>query len=442
MIYILQIFLRHLRQSNIQLQNVSNDKKGEDQVRQAYYQLATQYLIPCLDIPYRNRTIFPVRTEEDSIFISLAAYREHLLYDTLKGAFGNAKNPNQIYVGIVMQNCFGIDDIVTNHTYQCYTGVQVVGTDEKSGRPITKVSETTPDLNGVLQFCSDPLYQTYCQKGHIRLLSVHESESLGPAIARYFASKLWGGETYFIQVDSHLEFTNEWDALYINELKVTSNYPLSVLSMYPPGFGHVAGETPGTRLCTCEFSKSDVEDHIIRINNGASYQSNHVYEKPTQIPFIAAGFFMARSEFLKDVPFDPFLPWCFMGEEIALSMRAWTHGWNIYAPRKNWIAHQYRPGRLGLPKFWETVGRVFHRGIGISNRLQSQVVHRVKYMIGYPEVTQESLRQDGIDDILQDINYYGLGEVRSRDDYIKLTQIDFEHYRCQPMHWCNNGELT
>ena len=33
-----------------------------------------------------------------------------------------------------------------------------------------------------------------------------------------------------------------------------------------------------------------------------------------------------------------------------LSMRAWTHGWDIYAPRKNWISHQYRPGRMGLPK--------------------------------------------------------------------------------------------
>ena len=33
-----------------------------------------------------------------------------------------------------------------------------------------------------------------------------------------------------------------------------------------------------------------------------------------------------------------------MGEEIALSMRAWTHGWDIYAPRQNLIAHQYRPG--------------------------------------------------------------------------------------------------
>jgi hypothetical protein len=54
-----------------------------------------------------------------------------------------------------------------------------------------------------------------------------------------------------------------------------------------------------------------------------------------------------------DMPFDPYLPWIFMGEEIALSLRAWTHVWGIYAPRKDYIVHQYRLGSMGLPKFWE-----------------------------------------------------------------------------------------
>ena len=91
-----------------------------------------------------------------------------------------------------------------------------------------------------------------------------------------------------------------------------------------------------------------IEQKIIRIGNGKKYEGGE--KAPTQIPFMAAGFFFAHAEFLSDVPFDPFMPWCFMGEEIALSVRAWTSGWNIYAPRRNLIAHQYRPGRLGLPK--------------------------------------------------------------------------------------------
>merc|ERR1711862_971294 len=88
---------------------------------------------------------------------------------------------------------------------------------------------------------------------------------------------------------------------------------------------------------------------------------------------------------LVDVPFDTYLPWCFMGEEIALSLRAWTHGWDIYAPRENLIAHQYRPGRMGLPKFWENTGRVFGRpGPGFNTKLQAITIQRIKYMVGYP----------------------------------------------------------
>ena len=73
-------------------------------------------------------------------------------------------------------------------------------------------------------------------------------------MARYYASKLWGGETYFVQTDSHLEFYKDWDELYINELKATKAYPKSVLSAYPPGFqkengGILEGEpSPGARL--------------------------------------------------------------------------------------------------------------------------------------------------------------------------------------------------
>ena len=127
----------------------------------------------------------------------------------------------------------------------------------------------------------------------------------------------------------------------------------------------------------CEFSDNDVEDQIIRLNSGNGYNGDEI--APTQIPFVAAGFFFTPARWLVDVPFDPYMPWCFMGEEIMLSMRSWTHGWDIYAPRKNWIAHQYRPGRMGLPKFWGSVGRMFGRpGPGFSNQLQKRLIKRVK----------------------------------------------------------------
>ena len=399
-----------------------------------YFALVNKYLVP-LEEAYRDKPIFPIR-EDGSIFMSLGAYRDHLLGETLRQAFKNAARPDKLFVGAVVQNCFGLD--VT-----CRTGVEVKGTDQ-NGNPITKVSDREPDVNGIAQFCEDPKYTKYCDSGQIRALYVNETESNGPTTARYFASKLWGGETYFLQADAHLRFAPEWDRLYEEEVKAAKSFPKAVLSSYPPGFSEgdppYTGGSVGTRLCTCTFSNSDVEHRIIRINTGDICGATD--DAPTQIAYIAAGFFFARAEFLTDVPFDPFLPWCFMGEEIALSLRAWTHGWDIYAPRKNLIAHQYRPGRMGLPKFWENTGRVFGRpGPGFNTKLQTISLRRVKHMVGYKDATKELLESDGHTVVLTDFQHYGPGETRTMDEFLKHVNIDIVNEKCGDIGWCNKCTL-
>ena len=185
-IAIMQRFLSRLRM----LLAKHRDEHDAVIVLREYYALVDEILRP-FESSYRDRPIFPIR-EDESIFISLAAYRDHLLGATLRQAYKYAAYPEKLFVGAVVQNCFGID-------VQCKTGVEVKGKDEK-GQWITKISDKGPDVNGIEEFCSDPLYSKYCIAGHIRVLYVNETESNGPTQARYFASKLWGGETYFMQV--------------------------------------------------------------------------------------------------------------------------------------------------------------------------------------------------------------------------------------------------
>ncbi len=45
-----------------------------------------------------------------------------------------------------------------------------------------------------------------------------------------------------------------------------------------------------------------------------------------QTPYAAAGFMFFSGAALKNVPFDPLLPYLFDGEEILYSARLWTHG--------------------------------------------------------------------------------------------------------------------
>ena len=92
--------------------------------------------------------------------------------------------------------------------------------------------DAPPDKNGIEEFCNDPEFVKYCEAGQLRVLYVHETEALGPAVARYFTSKLWGGETYYVQVDAHLQFARGWDELYIKDLQLAKSYPKAVLSTY------------------------------------------------------------------------------------------------------------------------------------------------------------------------------------------------------------------
>ena len=53
------------------------------------------------------------------------------------------------------------------------------------------------------EFCNGEMGK-YCDR--LRVLRINESESLGPAMARYFSSKLYYGESYYLQIDSHSFF--------------------------------------------------------------------------------------------------------------------------------------------------------------------------------------------------------------------------------------------
>jgi hypothetical protein len=67
-----------------------------------------------------------------------------------------------------------------------------------------------------------------------------------------------------------------------------------------------------------------------------------------QYSFRVARFILLCATFprLLIFPIKPFLPWVFMGEEIMLSTRFFTNGYDLFAPSENILAHEYRPGSM------------------------------------------------------------------------------------------------
>jgi hypothetical protein len=284
----------------------------------------------------QNRHRFPKPRKDNSIFVSLGTYRDPYCPMTIKSLYANANHPERLFVGLFQQNCFGP---------VCRTGVLAGGRVENSG----------PDPDCYKEFCASPegMASNACKNGHVRLFNVNESESLGPYMARYLGAKFYRGEQYYLQIDSHSEFVQGWDDKLI-KMVADADAEKPVISTYPPDSTQNWKNSIGFRMCDSEFAAAQIEWQIIRLGSSLAFDRK-IPDKPRYAPFVAAGFFFSYADFLYEVPFDPFLPWIFMGEEISMSARLWTSGYDIFSPTVNVLNHYYV--RRHYPKFWESVNR-------------------------------------------------------------------------------------
>ena len=142
---------------------------------------------------------------------------------------------------------------------------------------------------------------------------------------------------------------------------------------------------------------------------------------------------VAHSDFLRDIPFDPFLPWIFMGEEIIMSSRLWTAGYDIFSPSQAVLGHMYV--RRHKPKFWESVDRAMQRP-GVYNMLKEVVLHRIKYQLQYPESARDMVPKT----VLTAVEHYTMGKERSLDDYLRIIGMNMTTKESRETRWCETGK--
>jgi [Skp1-protein]-hydroxyproline N-acetylglucosaminyltransferase len=362
----------------------------------------------------QNRHRFPKPRNDKSIFVSLGTYRDPYCPMTLKSLYSQAEHPERLFVGLLQQNCF---------EEKCRTGVLKGGIVETMGK----------DDDCYQLFCASPEGKRSgaCNTGQVRLYNVNESESLGPYMARYLGAKFYRGENYYLQIDSHSQFVQNWDSKLIRMVE-TAEAKKPVISTYPPDSTFNWKDSIGFRMCDSEFAKAQIEWQIIRLGSSMTFDS-FVPKTPRYAPFVAAGFFFSWGGFLHEVPFDPLLPWIFMGEEISMSARLWTAGYDIFSPTTNVLNHYYV--RRHYPKFWETVNRFFKKPI--HNNLVEIVLKRVKAMLQYPESTSELLNPNSVLYRLED---WSMGTKRSLSDYMDMVGINVKDKIVQRNNWCHSGE--
>ena len=299
---------------------------------------------------------------EKTIFVSIASYRDIYCLKTLNSLYSNAKHPENIYVGLCIQNKEDDED--------CFLK------DEKYAK-------------------------------NIRTIRLKDYEAKGPTWARYLCTTLMNKEDYFLQIDSHTLFAQDWDDKLISmieEIKRNTNSKDVVISHYPPEYSdrdnqNVDNTKPNT-ICKPNFQPNGV------ISFSGSQPVNTT--KYIKTPFVAAGMFFCEGKCIHDVPYDPNLPNLFVGEEILHSARIWTSGYDIYSPTQNVVYHLYT--RSDQPHIWDDK----------KNYNDSDAVNKVKML----------LKLDGGGEVPsyvnENIEKYGLGTKRSLEEFYEFAGIDIK----------------
>jgi hypothetical protein len=119
--------------------------------------------------------------------------------------------------------------------------------------------------------------------------------------------------------------------------------------------------------------------------------------------FLSAGFLFARGTFVSEVPYDPEL--YFLGEEAAMTLRAFTHGYDLFHPCETIIWHDYV--REDGIKHWDDHTETNHTGIAWSERdIQSKNKIR-RLLLGQP------------------VAEFGLGTVRTIEEFEAYAGLSF-----------------
>ena len=305
-----------------------------------------------------------------TIFVQIAAYRDPDLPATLHNLLARAAHPERLHFGI----CLQLD-------------------------------------------ASDPLSwreQAFPDHAHLQVRHVAAADSRGACWARSEAQTFYQEEDLLLQIDSHMRAVEHWDEVLIETWTECSD-PNAVLSVYPNGF-----EPPETlQMGTLPvMAAAGFDDYgILKFQGISRYQwPEQQPERPILGAFIAGGFLFGPGRIVKDVPYDPSL--YFYGEEVSMSARLWTHGYNIYCPNRHALFHLYKRSAASgeqATTHWSDHSDWF--------KLNRRSLVRVHTLLASLEVAPTSLTPTTED--VDDLNEYWLGNIRSLKQYQDWTGVDF-----------------
>jgi hypothetical protein len=305
----------------------------------------------------------------NSIFVQIASYRDKELLPTLRDLFSKSSGENHITVGLVWQK----DDTET-----------------------------------IEEFSND---------SRVRIISCDWAESKGLGWARSLTQSLYQDEDFTLQLDSHHRFIPNWDKLLIecyNSLLGQSSKPF--LTSYAAGYD--PNNDQHLLQYACKVLPIDFKSSGTIWFNPVRLDASET-NRPIRARLVSGHYFFTGGSHCKEYLYDPDL--YFAGDEICLSARSYTLGYDLYHPNVNFVWHHY--GRYDRNKHWgDHTDSVKNKGVVEKtwNERDDYSKRRIRQLLGEEDY--------GID-----LGKYGLGNVRTLKDYETYCGFDFKNRR---IHKC------
>lgn len=171
-----------------------------------------------------------------------------------------------------------------------------------------------------------------------RVADIDWRESQGACWARAVTMKMWDGEEYYLQVDSHSRFVRHWDSKLVRLARIVdSSKPL--FSSTPAAFSSKDGDVYITHDA-CKLNYDGFTEDSIVLTVADSIPASLKGRRPAiRARFVAAGFIFTSGAICEEVPYDPGL--YFVGEEITMTVRAFTAGFDLFHPTSIFLWHDY-----------------------------------------------------------------------------------------------------
>jgi hypothetical protein len=239
-----------------------------------------------------------------TIFVQIASFRDPQLLPTLNDMIKQAKHPENLRVGICNQY-------------------------------------NPEDTFNIDKFQTDPRF---------RIDNVLDTESKGVCWARHMVQQRYSGETYTLQIDSHMRFEKNWDIEMIKMItdlqKKGNKKPLltGYVSSFDPDNDPKARVKDPWRMTFDRFTPEGCVFFLPEVIPGWKD-----LKEPITSRFYSAHFCFTLGEFALEVQHDP--EYYFHGEEISIAVRAYTYGYDLFHPHKTLIWHEYT--RKNRTKHWD-----------------------------------------------------------------------------------------